>query len=287
MDAKEKVALAKELMKDGNVAYERRWEIFEYLFDGLKAGISEAAGLLACAYNNGHMAEEDLATFCAYNALEKNMHDPEGLYYWANDSHFHDRIYALSLFKESADLGYALSAFEYARMMESVNPYQSEKYYELAIKGEVYKAAYKYALFKKSRALCEEDEKEVFELMKLAAEHQINEAYLYLGKMYDFGYGTEVNHEEARRWYKEAMHFMESDHAFGLMGRQYIYGLGVEVDYLQGAAMLEKASTHWNPMPELLYELARCYELGLGIEKDEEKAKELLEQAGKQMIFKK
>ena len=270
-----------KLLEDENYAYEHRWEIFDLLFTSLKEGNPKAAEILGSVYNNGILCEPSLNTMVAYWNLAKNMHDPEGLYVWATDSHFGDPLYSLTLLKKSAELGYLEALYEYADRMLSVSGYQYNKLMkEAADKGHV-KAMYKYAIRKKNTAISKDDLKESFEYMKLAAENGHDEAMYHLARMYDFGIGTEINYLEARKWYEKCLNHFNANFAKGYLGRHYLYGLGgLDIDIEKGIKYLESATHFINRCPsDLLYEYARCYELGIGVVQDLEKANALKLQA--------
>ena len=151
---------------------------------------------------------------------------------------------------------------------------------DVADNGHI-KACFQYAMRMRKIAISEDDYKESFKYMKMAAEKDYPEAIYLLAKMYDFGIGTKINYVEARFWYEKCHNYLYSNAASGYVGRHYLYGLGgLEINAKKAAELFEIAVKQTSRCPsEILYEYARCYELGLGVDVDFEKANDLRKQA--------
>jgi len=155
---------------------------------------------------------------------------------------------------------------------------EADKWYKEA--GESYKKAaeagnveaqYRLAnLYARGYAGIPKNEKEAFKWYKKAAESGNSNAQLRLGFCYDTGsLGTPKSKSEAEKWYKEAIN-RGSVGAMQLLGGLYAKSGDYKKAIKQWEKTLEKRSI-WGE-----FCLMRCYELGLGVSKDDKKAAEYL-----------
>ncbi|CAI2164240.1 7000_t:CDS:2 [Funneliformis geosporum] len=96
---------------------------------------------------------------------------------------------------------------------------------------------------------------DAFELFLSTSENNYSIAQVYLANCYKTGFGTEINYDHAFNWMQKAV---ESESIYGQLNIGIYY---------------EQAANNGNLCG--LYNLSRCYELGIGIEKDENKAFEI------------
>ncbi|WP_298546151.1 tetratricopeptide repeat protein [uncultured Aquimarina sp.] len=116
-----------------------------------------------------------------------------------------------------------------------------------------------------------ESQKKGFELIKSAAEHDYLYATSLLGDLYKNGTGVSLNFDEALFWYKKAVELGDEKAAFKI-GYLYLKGLGsVQQDYFEAIKWFEQSkypmAKHW---------LAICYREGYGVQKNTEKAIDIL-----------
>ena len=100
----------------------------------------------------------------------------------------------------------------------------------------------------------------------LAVERGKENAYLEyrIGKMYQYGLGTEEDLQEAARWFGMASD-KEHKHALYSLGMLYLHGKGVEQDDTQAYALFLRSHELGNPYASI--ELGKLYETGRGTER--------------------
>jgi TPR repeat protein len=119
---------------------------------------------------------------------------------------------------------------------------------------------------------------ESFKWMKRAAEGQQNEARAHrlLAKYYASGFGTPVNEREATRWYASAG--LLGDRASSLeVSRRLLRGIGCPTDVPRGLEVLRRLIQLKYAPAEV--ELAGLHTKGEFVQRDETRARELLESA--------
>ena len=108
-----------------------------------------------------------------------------------------------------------------------------------------------------------------------ATQHDDCESQYFLGVCYLFGKGVEKNHSAAFEWFKKAADKNNVD-ALNALGYCYAKGIGTTVDYYKAADCFRQIisiSFHSHSNPEkAYYNLGRCYELGYGVEKNNDLA---------------
>lgn len=121
-----------------------------------------------------------------------------------------------------------------------------------------------------------EEKKEAFNLLKLAASSKLPIAVAELGDCYHSGIGTKVDHFKAAAQYKKAAELGDPRGMFGL-AMSYYYGQGRKLDISKAVEWLEKAAELGET--EALMTLGGMYYNGEGVPKDLDKAEKLLRQA--------
>ena len=120
---------------------------------------------------------------------------------------------------------------------------------------------------------------EAFAVIKNEAENGNPEAQYLLGEMYYFGYGTPMDESKAVEWYNRSAENGCPDAQYQL---GYLYENGIEVteDITAASEWYKKALDGYsdaasNGDVKSLYELARMYYVGAGVESDYKKAFDL------------
>ena len=126
----------------------------------------------------------------------------------------------------------------------------------------------------------EEDNVKAAELLEQAAEEGHREAAYHLGICYHYGYGVEKDIKTAYQLYLRSA-LQGYGKGFDLVGDFYAEGLGVRQNYREAIKWYLDATVSSDPdaVSYAEYKMAGCLAHGLGVEKDEEKAVELYEQA--------
>jgi hypothetical protein len=145
-----------------------------------------------------------------------------------------------------------------------------ESYKKAAEAGNV-EAQYQLAnLYARGYAGIPKDNEEAFKWYQKAAENGNAKAQLRLGFCYDTGMlKTPTSKSEAEKWYKKAIE------QGNVSAMQQLGGLYAKSgDYEKAVKQWEKTLEKRSVLGEFC--LMRCYELGLGVPKDEKKAAEYL-----------
>lgn len=184
-----------------------------------------------------------------------------------------------------------------------------EKYYETLLKGQKYndlKITYKLALYYYDH----KDKKAIPLFLDCALNGRIK-ALNFLGEIYYYGYGVDVDYNLAFKYLKEAFENELYDDTC-LLAKLYYYGLGIKQDKIKAHQILDIGLTN-NDIKSILflgdirvksqnkdelylakfmyekasllnsseglYKLGLCYENGIGTKKDLDKAYECYEKA--------
>lgn len=115
------------------------------------------------------------------------------------------------------------------------------------------------------------DEEEAVKWYRAAAELESKEAAFELSKCYTFGFGVRKNRVTSSKWLRKAA---EGGHvsAMMLLGHRYQWeiGGGVGYDPREAAKWFRRAAD--NGDARAMFELGECYEDGVGVKKDPDKA---------------
>lgn len=135
------------------------------------------------------------------------------------------------------------------------------------------------------------DERRAFECFKRGGEQSYPYAYASLAMCYQEGKGTERDCDNASVWASKAIKFFENNHTQMEWGKEalasayYIKGTGLEThSSYQDAVDAYCKSAELNNA-EAKYRLARCYDAGLGVEKDIQSASNWYWEAAQAGIF--
>ena len=103
-------------------------------------------------------------------------------------------------------------------------------------------------------------------------------SYIHIGNCYFYGWGVKQDYAEAISNYKKAIadSYYPSYSGYLRMGECYLLGRGVAQDYNQAVQMFEKGQKG-NSLAN--FYLALCYEMGLGVEQNMQKAQEHMRKA--------
>lgn len=157
---------------------------------------------------------------------------------------------ALELFKTEAQKGNVLAMFEAGKILEKDNTEPSEKYYRAALDGFIF------------------IEPEAGK-MKSYVQYRI-------GKMYNYGLGTEQKFCKAFEWFEKAA-AAENKYAQYSLGSLYYYGNGVEKNFEKAFALYKKSADNGNAYG--CYRAAKMLESGMGMEIDTELSSEYFKKA--------
>lgn len=267
------VKKAEELMYKSENPWLHRDEIFSLLYQAVILKEGKAAYLLGRAYQEEELTQRDdeAAKTWFHKAVE--MNDGYG-YYETAFEYYNDEIEELNRLRKSAELNCPLGMTAYGEMMDKMHPFKAEEWLiKASNRHQDYANAVLFRHFAYGNRFQDPDYQSA---VKYAFKNKKKEHYfslIQIGNIYDFGIGgRKKNHKKAREWY---LKIENEPLAKGYIGRHYIYGLGgLEKDYQKGFQLLIKGLEEKPLVPLFLYEISRCYRLGLGVNKDKEKAKE-------------
>lgn len=157
---------------------------------------------------------------------------------------------ALELFKIEAQKGNVLAMFEAGKILEKDNMEPSEKYYRAALDGFIFVEPQT-------------------EKMRPFVQYRI-------GKMYNYGLGTDRNFGKAFEWFEKAA-AAENKYAQYSLGSLYYYGNGVEQNFEKAFSLYKKSADKGNAYG--CYRAAKMLESGMGTEIDTELSAEYFKKA--------
>lgn len=158
-----------------------------------------------------------------------------------------------------------------------------EKAFELwanaSLMGNI-KATYNVALCFLNGEGTYKDEKQAFNILnRLANEKGHIKSIFYLGEIYHFGLGVDVDYEKAMFYYKETLkkdpHNLRAKYCIAYA---YYAGTGVEKSYEQAYKMFYDL-VHKDNYEEAAFHLGECYYLGRSVQQDYQKAFEYFNRA--------
>lgn len=153
----------------------------------------------------------------------------------------------------------------------------------------------KLALIYLSGKGVEVDNSKALQWFRKAADQNYPEAQYNLGSCYENGTGTEKDMKTAMQLYfsaaqngyaKALQKIVSYAHAGNTiaqnkLGLMYLHGNGVDANKHTAVYWFERAAYTFNASPEAQYNLASCYENGIGVEKDVAIAKVLYQSAAR------
>lgn len=117
-----------------------------------------------------------------------------------------------------------------------------------------------------------------FLALEPSAEKMQPYIWYHLGRLYNFGYGTEQNYSEAFKWFQKAT-LAENDYAQYSLGSLYFYGNGTQQDYSKAFSWYKKSADSDNIFA--CYSTAKMLDQGIGTEKNTEQAEHYFKNAYK------
>ena len=265
--------LAEKLMYQSEDPWAHRDEIFKLLYQAVELGEGKAAYLLGRACQEEELTQRDDEAAKKWFHKAAEMGDGFGWYQISSEC-YDDEIEELSRLRKSAELGCPDGMTYYGETLDKIHPFKAEEWLKKASnRHEPYANSVLFRHFAYGNRFQDPDYQEA---VKYAFKNKKNEYYfslLQIGIAYDFGIGgIRKNHKKAREWY---LKIEREPLAKGYLGRHYIYGLGgLKKDYQKGFELLMEGLKEKPIVPLFLYEVARCYRLGLGVTKNKSKAKE-------------
>ena len=273
LTAKMMVRRAEALMYKSDNPWEHRDEIFKLLYAAVKQGEGKAAYLLGRAHQEEELTQRDDKVAKQWFHRAAEMNDGYGWYELSTES-YNDEVEELNRLRKSARLNCPYGMTYYGEAMDKIHPFKAEEWLiKASNRHELYANSVLFRHFAYGNRF---QDPNYSSAVKYAFKNKKKEYYfslIQIGNIYDFGIGEKkINHKKARDYYLK----VESEPlARGYLGRHYIYGLGgLKKDYEKGFELLNEGLKSKPLVPLFLYEISRCYRLGLGVKKDKIKAKE-------------
>ena len=145
---------------------------------------------------------------------------------------------ALGIFKEEAGKGNVLAMFEAGKILAKTDKESSDKYYKAALDGFIF--------------------------VEPSAKKMRPFVQYRIGKMYNYGIGTERNFEKAFEWFERSA-YADNKYALYSLGDMYYYGKGVEQNIEKAFQMYKRSADKGNPYG--CYRTAKMLESG-AVEED-------------------
>ena len=252
-------------MKQDEVRYPTREEIEQWIREA-KADNVEAQYQLGICYANGYGVKIDMVKAMEYFEAAANQGHTDALYQMGNSYYYGygvplDYSKAVDFWEEAALRGNTRAQFQTGCCYEhgqgvDINCKQAIYWYQKAAEQNDADAIYVLSTH------CYKDAEKAFELCEKAAELGNVEAQLRMGFYYDDDDFIRPNFEKALYWYTQASE----------QGNETAICCMAELDEAREKTeeWIHEAETG---DPEILLQLAECYECGIGIEHDYELAK--------------
>jgi len=124
------------------------------------------------------------------------------------------------------------------------------------------------------------DYESAFKLLKPLADNLHNMAMFYIGVMYEYGKGVEMDYDKAIKYYRDPAHQGVPEAQFNL-GRLFLgNAVGVDKDVKTAFRWIERSANQG--MAQAQYDLALMYHYGEGVAVDAKKAFELFKKSAEQ-----
>ena len=181
---------------------------------------------------------------------------------------------ALSLYRKSADAGYAKGQSGLARMYSNgkgvVQDHKKASFLvSKAVKqGDASGQNLLGWMYLKGKGV-KKDISKAIDLFEKAAEQEYALAQYNLGKIYHSGNGVKKDYNKAILWYRKAAEngFLDAQNKLGIF---YKFGKGIEKDFVKAVMWFRKAAERGYVKAQT--ELGIMYKYGMGVEKDDELA---------------
>ncbi len=155
---------------------------------------------------------------------------------------------ALNLFQKEADKGNVIAIYSIAKMYQrdllgKENIPKAQEYFAQTLKG--------------------------FLVLEPTADKMQPYIWYHLGRLYNFGYGTERNFSEALKWFQKAA-MSDNGYAQYSLGSLYYYGNGTVQNYEKAFEWFKKSADNGNIYA--CYEAAKMLRDGIGTVKNQKQA---------------
>ena len=196
---------------------------------------------------------------------------------------------AAEWFQKAVDSGNPQAAYELAKLYSSGNGVEADaekaqSLYQAALKGFLDSEKSRPAVWREYRIAgmyekglgTDVNVQEAIRWYKTAADNGDGHAAYHLGHIYQDGQIAEQDFSAALKWFEKAAD-LGNKYAWYSLGCLYCDGKGIRQNFSKAAEWFQKAVDSGNP--QAAYELAKLYSSGNGVEADAEKAQSLYQAA--------
>ncbi len=276
------------LYYNGEYVDENKDLAFTYYEKAAKLNSQHGKYMLGLCYLNGYgtTIDKEQAVYYLIQASEEGhekAHSKLGEYY----NELKDYYQAGEYYRRSAESGNAEDQFNLGRLFyngEGFRKNLKEAYNwfnKSADQGDKDSQYALYTMYDTGKGVSK-SEANAFYWLKKAAGNKNNKAMLKLGEYYlnhtdnSNGKGTPINHQEALKWY-ESEELSDDNHAKCQLGYLYTLGDGIEKNYDKAFQLLSGVTKIKSSKAFLA--LAYLYDKGYGVSKDIKKAYEYYKKA--------
>lgn len=269
------MASAMELYKAENYA-----EAFPLFLQAAERGDAEAQCRLADCYYYGQGTAIDYERTFYWSEKAAAQEYPEGLWNLGylsetGEGTVQDYDASISWYRRAAENGYLeaqmkLGKYYHTGKLTEKDDAESLKWYRMAAEQGDAETKLKISRILLQGENAEKNVEEGVKWLEAAAEEGSAEAMYSLALQYAYGESVPQDYEKERYWLFEAAK-LENPYAQHVIGQNYIYGMdGFEINYEEGVKWLKKSAE--NGFIGGCDQLALCYEQGIGVDKDLDKA---------------
>lgn len=130
-----------------------------------------------------------------------------------------------------------------------------------------------------------EDAKKASQIFKELVDKGDNEAYVYLGALYEFGGNNlEIDYVKSKYYYEKSIELVGAVEAYYGLARLYYYGKGVSKDYEESLYIYKKVYNEYEDSFSP-YLIGKMYLYGYGVDKDVLMAEKYLRVSAKEVIY--